>query len=276
MDDNQLILESFLPLMPYLRELFISDTCVALTDREKYIYYQAGKSLDLKITVNLPLKMGTAVYKAIHEKHRNIVRGDKTVFGVPYIAVAVPIFNAQHETVGTIVIAESVERQDAMREIAVKLNEDISVLASTTEEISAQTEEIAAVCRARSQVAQESLKRVQDTDQVLRLIKAIAGQTNLLGLNAAIEAARVGDQGRGFGVVAGEIRKLAADSAESIKKIESIIQGIQADSAGTSQEMERIDAMVSQIADAVSHVAAAVERSNTMAQRLNALADSLS
>jgi len=56
-------------------------------------------------------------------------------------------------------------------------------------------------------------------DSILGLIKEISDQTHLLGLNAAIEAARVGDMGRGFNVVAEEIRKLASKTKESLKQI---------------------------------------------------------
>ena len=65
--------------------------------------------------------------------------------------------------------------------------------------------------------------------EIINVINEIADQTNLLSLNASIEAARAGDAGRGFAVVASEIRKLADQSKESVNNIISIIEGIQED-----------------------------------------------
>jgi len=77
-------------------------------------------------------------------------------------------------------------------------------------------------------------KRSEEIGQVLTVIGEIASQTNLLALNAAIEAAQAGDAGRGFSVVAEEIRKLAEDSKKSADEIRKMIEVIQSDTANTS------------------------------------------
>jgi len=109
----------------------------------------------------------------------------------------------------------------------------------------------------------------------LSLIRTVASQTNLLGLNAAIEAARVGDAGRGFGVVAEEIRKLATTTTDSVKKIDEIVKAVQKDSNHTYQQLTQINAVIAQIAEAITNVAGAVDQAGGMAQRLNSMADSL-
>ncbi len=109
----------------------------------------------------------------------------------------------------------------------------------------------------------------QEIATVVKLINGIAEQTNLLALNATIEAARAGEAGKGFAVVASEVKELAQETARATEDISRRVEAIQADTAGAVEAISRISGVIGEINDFQATIAAAVEEQTATTNEMN-------
>lgn len=198
--------------------------------------------------------------------HQNERVGVIGITGDPEVVKPIASIAAQ-------VIQLHLQREDAQtlaKKITVDLKSGLENLTGFIQELAAAAEEQAGTTLILTQTAQQAVVKATNTEEILGFIRNIAESTKLLGLNAAIEAARAGDHGKGFNVVANEVRKLADSSAQSVNKVKDVIKEIQNSNTETEKQAGVIAESTDKMSQALQEMVRQVEELNSVAEELAA------
>ncbi|MBU3073083.1 methyl-accepting chemotaxis protein [Clostridium estertheticum] len=224
-EDNKL-LQSFYNLMPYFQHYFEDELVFTISNTEKFLLVQDCKNLKMSSKTGDAIPTGCAADICLKEKKAISVIVPKNVFGVPLKTMAVPVFE-NDKISGTMIIGMSLSKKEKMSDLSNTLSDSLSQISTNLFDMTSGIQKIAETNSGIQKFIEITKDNSKKTDEVLSFIEGIAKQTNLLGLNAAIESARAGEFGKGFSVVSNEIRKLSQSTKESAKQINSMLNTIQ-------------------------------------------------
>lgn len=268
------VAKAFDGFAPVLAKMFPEGVFLCLTDLEKFTNVQSSKEFDISsIKVGDKFENDFLSSEVISTGKQQEKELDASIYGIPVRDASFPLLDQDtKEVVGTFSIITPKEVAVNLRGMSSNLMESITGISSAIEELAASASQIHANEQELNSGINEITELSEEINQVTSFIANIADATKMLGLNAAIEAARAGQAGSGFGVVANEIRKLSDQAKSTVPKIKKLTDNIK-DKVTVSSEKSKGSLSSSQEqAAATQEITASIEEITTMCEKLNEIA----
>ncbi len=261
-------LDAYLKIAGDLHQMFFDDVHVSVVDTEKVLFVHHTPELKVKVSAGDHLPKGGITETCIHTGQRVVKKVPKEVLGVSYVGIGYPIREEDGTISGALVVNVPTDKYDALVNAGQEILAAVEEVSSSADSLSASSQSLAAMVKSMTTETSRVIAEVQHTGTVTQKIHKISNQSNILGLNASIEAARAGSHGLGFSVVADEVRKLADSTRTSTQEIEKDIQAVQESVNTLVQAVHQLGAVTESQAMAATELTNALSQIASMAEHL--------
>lgn len=272
------VAKSFENFAPILAEMFPEGAFLYLSDLTRIAYRQSSKKFDMpSLQVGYNLKEDDIPSKVIKSKQPSSIEIDSSKYGIPIFVTCYPLFDEDNpdEVVATLGVVIPKQLANNLREMSDNLENGLSGIASAIEQLSASASNIHTNEKELNKEINEVISISEKINEISTFIQKIADETNMLGLNAAIEAARAGESGRGFSVVAQQIRKLSEQSRSTVPEIKKLTDSIKTKVSETCEKSQSSLVSSEEQASAAQEITANIEEITAMSEELGKIAHNL-
>ena len=266
-------LNSFIEMVKVLKSAIPTELSIAICDLEQFLVYFPGENINLNIVKGQKLNKEEPLSVALRTNQRLQAAIPAEFYGFEFIGTATPLHDYSGKVIGGIAVqvrkqTELLTISNTISESLLHANEQITNIASGSNLLNSASESLL-------EQSKQAENNVQQTSDILKLMKRMADQTNLLGLNAAIEAARAGEMGKGFNVVASEIRKFSKESIDSTQQIRETMTQIKEATEQMTTAIVQISKVGIEQSESIHHISDFIKEIQNMATKLNDYANRL-
>lgn len=263
---------------PIIANMFPEGGFLYITDLEKCIGRQSSQKFEVPdFVVGYKLKESDVAIKTIKSKKATSSEIDAERWGVPIYVMNCPIMDEDdpNEVVGTLGVVLPKGSALQLRKMAENLDNGLGQVSVAIEQLASAALQVHSNERELNSKIKVIYGLSESIDDIAQFIKQIADQTKMLGLNASIEAARAGEIGRGFNVVAQEMRKLSDESRDAVPKIKELTDSIKYQVDETIKISSITVESTQEQSAATEEITASIEEMSTMSQELHKLSNNI-
>ena len=260
-------LAKYIEIVPVIKDALGMDIMMSVTDGNEFLAYWRGDKMVADIKVGDKLNHDDPMWTSFTTGKKLEMVCPADVYGFEFRAITIAIKD-KNEIVGTMGIAISMENETFTKEASGKLLESIAAVQEDMNSINNDNDIIKETAAQLREITEQIRKNIEEVQNFAIGIQKISNNTNMLSLNASIEAARSGEMGRGFAVVAEEMRKLANDTKDSSGKILDILDRFNADIENMNKHLAEQESSQEEGADLSKMLFEEVEKIEQLTQQV--------